>query len=259
MLRTARLLRLEPCEDRSLPSVPTPTPHPPANNPAHVSSSNNPAEPDEASEYANSANAGATASNQPAADGPALVPDYVIAAYPAAPPMPTVATIPTLPVTSPPALPASIPVVPSPVPAPTLAGLVPPPPATPQPPAPPPPEERSVDGAIDSVPAPPAATGDQPAASDTEFPPIAPVTSAIPFLENFDIRFNISDMAETATRLFDGLDAVVCLPDAESPWARLGYWALVIGTVGVTVELTRQGLRAKQPEPAGGPPLPVSR
>jgi hypothetical protein len=259
MLRTARLLRLEPCEDRSLPSVPTPISHPPADSTAHVSSPNNPAEPDEASEYANSANPGATTSNPPGQVGPALVPDYVIAAYPSAPPMPTVATPSTLPVIAAPAPPASIPVVPLPLPAPTLAGLVPPPPATPPPPAPPPPEDHSVDGAIDSVPAPQAATGDQPAASDTEFPPTGPVTSAIPFLENLDLRFNVADLAETATRLFDGLDAVVGLPDAESPWARLGYWALVVGTVGVAVELTRQGLRAKQPEPAGGPQLPVTR
>src|SRR5262245_39125812 len=104
MLHTARLLRLEPCEDRSLPSVPTPTPHTPVDSPAHVSSPSNPVEPDEDTEYANPAKAGETTTNQPA-----LVPDYVIAAYPAAPPMPTVAMAPTLPVIAAPALPASIP------------------------------------------------------------------------------------------------------------------------------------------------------
>ena len=54
MLRTTRRLRLEPCEDRSLPSTPTPTPHPPADSPAHVSTSNSPSETDNPSEYANS-------------------------------------------------------------------------------------------------------------------------------------------------------------------------------------------------------------
>lgn len=255
MLRTARRLRLEPCEDRSLPSVPTPTPHPlPADSPAHVSGSNNSAEPDEDSEYANSAKPGTTTSNQPA-----LVPDYVIAAYPAAPPMPTGSPTPTVPAIATAAPPVSVPTAPLPTPMPTPTGQLPPPSAPPQPPAPPPAEDRPDDGVIDSMPASQSVTGDQPAASDTEFPPLGPVTSAIPFLENLELRFNVPDMAETVTKLFDGLDAVVGLPDAESPWARLGYWALVIGTVGVTVELTRQSLRARQPEPASGPPLPVTR
>jgi hypothetical protein len=222
---------------------------------------------DNPSEYANSnkpeANPnqnGAGKLNIPATDGRALVPDYVIAAYPAAPPMPTGLTAPTLPVTTAPAPVFSMPVVPPPTPAPAPAptGQVPPL-ATPKPPAPPPAEDLPADGPGDSLPVPQDATGDQPAGSDTQFPPVGGIASAIPFLDNLELRFNLGDWSDAATRLLDGLDAVAGLPDAESPWARLGYWALVVGTVGVTVELTRQGLRARQPEPASGPPLPVRR
>jgi hypothetical protein len=120
-----------------------------------------------------------------------------------------------------------------------------------------PPQDDHPDAIPTDLPAgPPAALGDPPAVPDGEFPPVG---SVLPSFDDLSLQLNLAGWANAASRLFSGLDAAVGLPDAESPWARLGYWALVIGTVGVTVELTRQGLRAKQPEPGSGPPFPVTR
>ena len=254
MFRTARRLRLEPFEDRFLPSAPVPIAHSPADTAAHASSPAREADSDDA-EYANKSKSD-TASPPTAR---VQVPDYVIAAYPAAPPMPAGLTTSKVPAAAP-APPGAAPAVPAMTPAPAPIVQIPsPPPPAPEQATPPPSDDRPDDGPIDAVPVPPVGTGEQPAGSDIEFPPVGGVSSALPFLDNLDLRLNVSDWAEAATRLLDGLDTLVGLPDAESPWARLGYWALVIGTVGVTVELTRQGLRAKEPEPAGGPQFPVTR
>src|SRR3954452_18072572 len=86
MLRTARRLQLESCEDRSLPSALAPTTRPPADT-AHTSTAAESTD-DEATEYAPSGQPVTSTSNQPTEAARALVPDYVVAAYPAIPPMP---------------------------------------------------------------------------------------------------------------------------------------------------------------------------
>lgn len=260
MLRTARRLRLESCEDRSLPSALAPLTRPPTNT-AHTSTAAESAE-DEATEYANSGQPVPRTSNQPTAFARALVPEYVVVAYPAIPPVPTgpaVLTTPAVTPAAPPAVPTIGPVVAAigPPPAPT----VPPPPPAPavhEQAAAVPPDNRPDGGPVES-PGSPAGTGDQPAILDGDFPPVGPVSVGLPGIGELDLRVNLAGWTATAGRLLDGLDGVANALDAESPWVRLGYWALAIGTVGVTVELTRQGLRAKPPDPLQGPPLPVTR
>ena len=75
----------------------------------------------------------------------------------------------------------------------------------------------------------------------------------MPFLDNLDLRVDLGGWARTAGELLDVLDGVGSPLDAESPWSKLGYWALAVGTVGVTVELTRQGLRTRSPDTEDGP------
>jgi hypothetical protein len=102
---------------------------------------------------------------------------------------------------------------------------------------------------------PPSGDQDQPAIPEAEFPSPGPTPSDSPLIVDLDLHVDLGRWARTAARLLDGLDAVVSPLDGDSPWARLGYWALAVGTVGVTVELTRQGLRTKRPESEDGPTL----
>jgi hypothetical protein len=265
MLRPARRLQLEPCEDRSLPSALVPTTRPPAET-AHTSTAaGTESTDDEATEYTNSAKPatqpGTGRANLAAEIARALVPDYVVAAYPAIPPMPMGSTAPATPAVTSPApagAPTPAPVVAAISPAPAPAVQPPPPaPAIPEQAAVVPADDRPDDGPVES-PGYPSGTGDQPAILDAEFPPVGPVVAGL-VIGDLDLRVHLAGWTATAGRLLDGLDAVVDTFDAESPWVRLGYWALAIGTVGVTVELTRQGLRTKPPDPLRGPSLPVTR
>jgi hypothetical protein len=115
------------------------------------------------------------------------------------------------------------------------------------------------DEPADPPPGPPSGDQDQPAIPETDFPPPGPAPSGFPFIDDLDLHVDLGRWANTATRLLDGLDAVVSPLDGDSPWARLGYWALAVGTVGVTIELTRQGLRTRRPESEDGPTLPGVR
>jgi hypothetical protein len=115
------------------------------------------------------------------------------------------------------------------------------------------------DEPADPPPGPPSGDRDQPAVPEAEFPSPGPAPSAFPFIDDLDLHVDLAGWTNTATRLLDGLDAVVGPLDGDSPWARLGYWALAVGTVGVTVELTRQGLRTRRPESEAGPTLPGAR
>jgi hypothetical protein len=261
MLRTARRLRLESCEDRSLPSALASTPRPPVDT-AHTSTAPEPAE-DEATEYADSGQPLTRTPNRPAETARALVPDYVVAAYPAIPPIPAEPGAPPTPAVTPP----GPPVAPNPVPGTAAIAAAaspaiqpaPPPPAIPERAAVAPPDDGPDDGPIEAPSGFPAGSGDQPAVADLEFPPVGAVSAGVLGVGELDLCVNLAGWSATAGRLLDGLDAVPHALDAESPWVRLGYWVLAIGTVGVTVELTRQGLRPKPPDPLQGPAIPVTR
>jgi hypothetical protein len=269
MLRVERRLRLEPCEDRSLPAVLIPAAHPLTDSPAHVSTINSPtpldSNEDEDAEYASAG----TSASQPVSEakgGSDLINylraagiAYTVATYPPAPPMPTE-------LVAAPALASRVPAssVGAQV-APVVVGNAPvavPPTKQPAPAATLPernPMEPPVEDPSHTVPTPQGGIVEEPPVPDIEVPPAGPTTFSIPFIEDLDLRLNLSAMTETATRLLDGLDTVLSPVDGEPPWIRLGYWTLAIGTVGVAVELTRQGLRAKAPDSEEGPKLPVTR
>ena len=261
MLCTVPRLQLESCEDRSLPSALASTPRPPVDT-AHTSTAPEPAE-DEATEYANSGQLLTRTPNRPAETARTLVPDYIVAAYPAIPPMPAEPAAPLTPAVTPP----GPPVAPNPVPGAAAIAAAPspaiqpppPPPAIPERAAIAPPDDGPDDGPIETPSGSPAGSGDQPAVTDLEFPPVGPVAAGLIGVGDLDLCVNVAGWAATAGRLLDGLDGVADALDGESPWVRLGYWALAIGTVGVTVELTRQGLRARSPDPLQGPTIPVTR
>ena len=79
--------------------------------------------------------------------------------------------------------------------------------------------------------------------------PIDTVPVRIPSFDDLDLRVDLGSLASSASRLIDELQAGLSVLDSEPPLVRLGYWVLAMGTVGVAVELTRQGLRTKQPNP----------
>lgn len=260
MLRTVRRLSLEPCEDRTLPAGLAPAAHPPLDTVAHSSRPDPGAESDDDSEYA-TARPGSTVTARPAEGTPVLVPEFVVVAYPAIPPMPTRQTAPAMGAVAPPGPVAAVPALPAVAqfgPAPTPATPTPPPASVPAPTSAPPPDDGN-DGPVELRPGAQGGTGEQRAVPDTEFPPVDAIVPAQLVIRDLDLRVTLSGLSATAGRLLDGLDAVGDALDAESPWMRLGYWVLAVGTVGVTVELTRQGLRARQPEPAQGPSLPETR
>lgn len=252
MSRTAPRLRLELWEDRSLPAAGLYVNTPPID-PAQLSHRAAGAEPDDDAEYATASQPGSKTS--PADAAYAQVVAYIAETYPAIPPTPASPAPPS---------PAALPGTPTATPAPVVTAVpVPPPPApapTPTPPAQaavPPAGDDADDGAEEPPPTPPAPAEDPPVVSDTAFSPAGLVN--FPPLDDPSLRADVGRWAASVGRLLDGLDVGAGLPDAESPWARLGYWALTVGAVGVSVELTRQGLRARRPEPVDGPPLPVAR
>jgi len=267
MLRTPRRLRLESCEDRSLPAVLAPATHPPLDA-ASVSRSDPGGKSDDDSEYANSGKPGATATGTGrttpgflAGTIGAQVPDYVVAAYPAIPPMSIGPTAPPPPPGQPgppAAASATLPIT-TIAPAPTAASPVSPP-ASPvsDRAAAPLGDDRPDNGPVETVPIPAGGTGDPPAVRDTKFPPLGAVTSGLLTIGDLALRASVADWA-AGGRLLEGLDAVADALDAESPWVRLGYWTLAVGAAGVTVELTRQGLRSKRPDPLQRPLPPVTR
>ncbi|MBO0700620.1 MAG: hypothetical protein J2P46_19645, partial [Zavarzinella sp.] len=106
---------------------------------------------------------------------------------------------------------------------------------------------------------PPSGPEEPPPGSEAEPPPAGSASPVLPFIGDLELHVDLAGWANAAGELFDGLDAVFSPLDGESPWARLGYWALAVGAVGVTVELTRQGLRKKSPEPGAVPILPGAR
>jgi hypothetical protein len=58
-----------------------------------------------------------------------------------------------------------------------------------------------------------------------------------------------SEWDQAAVRLLDSLDvSAENALDPESPWARLGCWVVTVAAIGVSIELSRQGLRARRPD-----------
>ena len=261
MLRTVRLrLRLEPCEDRALPAAVTADVHPVIPSPTEHRATSN-----EADEYAdpkpNRSESGSSGGRmmypKPAEDPRAEALEYARPSLPASPPLPQGPTAQTGPAVIPvapsirsrpvvvmgegPAAPVAVPLPPAPVVPESAAGV---------------PSEDEVDGQ------PPVAAGggqDVPITPEAEVPSVDPIPSEWPLLEDLDLHVNLAGWANSAAHLLDGLDAVLAPLEGESPWARLGYWALAIGTVGVTVELTRQGLRTRLPERNESPTFPGTR
>lgn len=256
MSRTAPRLRLEPCEDRSLPAAGLFVNTPPID-PAQLSHME---DEDEDDEYATPASSEgrAGAKMSPADAANAQVVAYIAETYPAIPPTPAG------PAPPPPAAPPGLPTATLPVPTLTAVAPVPPPASVPTPAPSQPPVEQVVprttgddtdDRREELPPTPLAEIEDPPVVSESEFPPAGLVN--FPPLGDLSLHADLGRWGAAVGRLLDGLDTN--FPDAESPWARLGYWALAVGAVGVSVELTRQGLRVRRPEPVDGPPLPVAR
>jgi hypothetical protein len=254
MLRAARpRLRLEPCEDRALSAAVTPTAPPDAHPTVQSPATDHDTEADEAAEYANPKGTGSedrSPGGRMTDPKPATAREYGPTYYPAAPPLPLGPTVA--------AAPAAV-IAPPPIrPAPVLVGMGEPPAApvvVPPVSATPLPEGAPVVPLDDGDPptGPPVGAGDQPAGTEPESPPAGPAPFDWPSIDNLDLRLDAAAWANAAGRLLDRLDAALDPLDGESPWARLGYWALTVGAVGVTVELTRHGLRARAPEPEDGP------
>ena len=254
-------LRLESCEDRSLPSALAPLTRPPTNT-AHTSTAAESAE-DEATEYANSGQPVPRTSNQPTAFARALVPEYVVVAYPAIPPVPTGPAVLTTPAVTP-AVPPAVPTI-----GPVVAAIGPPSrPNRPDPPPPAPavheqaaaaPQDNRPDGGPVESPGPPAGSGDQPAILDGDFPPVGPVSVGLPGIGELDLRVNLAGWTATAGRLLDGLDGVANCARRRVPMGP----ARLLGTGD------RDRRRHRRADPAGatgeaagplqGPPLPVTR
>ncbi|HEX3147257.1 MAG TPA: hypothetical protein VHR66_04195 [Gemmataceae bacterium] len=278
MLRAVRRrLLLESCEDRSLPSGLAPNAAPTTSNSPTAHTSATPAkntdaptdDDDDDAEYANDAKSATTSEgaeyNTPSPSterqleyltaGPIYYPPSY---YPSSPPLPTGPTTPIAAESRVPAAsvaPANVVVnvqevldVSPPQQPPVIRTVAAPVPVAPQ-----------QDDDSGPPAGPPAATENLPPVSDIESPPVGPVSSGIPVLDDLDIHVNLDGWAQAATRLLNGLDAMTSPLDGESPWVRLGYWALAVGTVGVSIELTRQGLRARSPEPEDDLVLPVTR
>jgi hypothetical protein len=102
-----------------------------------------------------------------------------------------------------------------------------------------------------------------PSGSEADEPLAAPASLLARFVDELAVRVDLpAEWDRAADRLLDSLDTFAGNPlDLESPWVRLGCWVVTVVAIGVSIEMTRQGLRARQPdvEPATTPSLPVKR
>jgi len=293
MARAAnRSLRLEPCEDRALLAAITPVidqsseivAHAPAASASHRVSypqanasgddseygtqargTSNPSKPsydrsDPSTEYSTGQRNYKLSSAEDARAEPS---EYARTSLPAAPPMPVGIVAPEAAASDSPVA-AGAPVSTSPVvvqPGPAPSVPVPPPPPTP--PTPPSNWGSGVaptgDDPTDSSPVPARGPEEPPTESEPEETPAGSPNVVHLIVGDLDLQVDLSGWATTAGKLLEGLDAVFNPPDDEFSWARLGYWALAVGAVGVTVELARQLPRKSPADPALIPNLAVAR
>lgn len=73
------------------------------------------------------------------------------------------------------------------------------------------------------------------------------VQDSVSLLDELTVRLNVGDLERAATQLLDGLDRVLLDGiDSDSPLVRLGYWFGAAAALGIAIELTRHGLRARR-------------
>jgi hypothetical protein len=95
---------------------------------------------------------------------------------------------------------------------------------------------------------PPVDEQEQPSIPPSDDSAQQPGPSPATLFDELSVRLDVADWEHAAKRLLDGLDRVLLDgTDTDSPMVRLSYWLGTAAALGVAVELTRHGLRARRP------------
>jgi hypothetical protein len=114
-------------------------------------------------------------------------------------------------------------------------------------------DSHPLTGVPESIPEMPA---DPPPVDEQEIPTTPPADESTPqpgptpasLLDDLPISLSVAEWEHAAKQLLDGLDRVLIdATDLDSPIVRLGYWIGTAAAVGVAIELTRHGVRARRP------------
>ncbi len=88
-----------------------------------------------------------------------------------------------------------------------------------------------------------------PSGPEAEKPPPSPPAPVIDWADDLTAPVDVDGWEQATSRFLDSLETAIQNPDTdipESPWIRLGYWAVSVGAIVLAVELTRQGFRARR-------------